>query len=158
MMQRTAIRFWRSLGPRLLPFADAASPDLPLSRLLRLALFQVSVGMAVVLLNGILNRVMVVELGIGASLVSAMVAIPILFAPFRALVGQTPISYLATWRMQRAAYLLEMGTLSIAEIAARVGYASELAFAKAFRRLIGTPPGAYARRHARGRVAIERTR
>ena len=77
---------------------------------------------------------------------------------FRALVGQTPISYLATWRMQRAAYLLEMGTLSIAEIAARVGYASELAFAKAFRRLIGTPPGAYARRHARGRVAIETTR
>lgn len=66
---------------------------------------------------------------------------------FRALVGQTPISYLATWRMQKAAYLLEMGTLSIAQIAERVGYASELAFAKAFRRLIGTPPGKYARRH-----------
>jgi AraC-like DNA-binding protein len=66
---------------------------------------------------------------------------------FRALVGQTPVSYLATWRMQKAAYLLEMGTLSIAQIAERVGYASELAFAKAFRRLIGTPPGEYARRH-----------
>lgn len=64
---------------------------------------------------------------------------------FRSLVGQTPVSYLATWRMQKGAYLLEMGTLSIAEIAERVGYASELAFAKAFRRRIGMPPGAYAR-------------
>jgi AraC-like DNA-binding protein len=69
---------------------------------------------------------------------------------FRLLVGQTPVSYLATWRMQKAAYLLEMGTLSITQIAERVGYASELAFAKAFRRVIGVPPGAYARRHARG--------
>jgi AraC-like DNA-binding protein len=69
---------------------------------------------------------------------------------FRELVGQTPVSYLATWRMQKAAYLLEMRTLSIAQVAERVGYASELAFAKAFRRLIGTPPGAYAREHARG--------
>lgn len=67
---------------------------------------------------------------------------------FRALVGQTPVSYLATWRMQKAAYLLEMGTLSIAQIAERVGYASELAFAKAFRRVIGLPPGTYARRHS----------
>jgi hypothetical protein len=47
---------------RLLPFSDAASHDLPLSRLMRLALFQVSVGMALVLLIGTLNRVMIVEL------------------------------------------------------------------------------------------------
>jgi len=69
---------------------------------------------------------------------------------FHALVGKTPVSYLAAWRMQKAAYFLEMRTLSIAEIAPRVGYASELAFAKAFRRLMGTPPGAYARQHAKG--------
>lgn len=69
---------------------------------------------------------------------------------FLALVGKTPVSYLAAWRMQKAAYFLEMGTLSITEIAPRVGYASELAFAKAFRRLMGTPPGAYARQHAKG--------
>jgi len=69
---------------------------------------------------------------------------------FRALVGQTPVGYLASWRMQKAAYLLEMGTLTIAQIAERVGYMSELAFSKAFRRLIGMPPGAYARRRARG--------
>ena len=69
---------------------------------------------------------------------------------FRALVGQTPGGYLATWRMQKAAYLLEMGTLTIAQVAERVGYMSELAFSKAFRRLIGVPPGAYARRHMKG--------
>ena len=69
---------------------------------------------------------------------------------FRTLVGQTPVSYLAAWRMQKAAYLLEMGTLSIAQIAEQVGYTSELAFAKAFRRLMGIPPGAYARQHTRG--------
>jgi AraC-like DNA-binding protein len=75
---------------------------------------------------------------------------------FRALVGETPINYLATWRMQKAAYLLEMGTMSIVDVAARVGYASELAFAKAFRRLIGVPPGAYARRHTRGGAEAQR--
>ncbi len=52
-----------SLGPRFLPFADAATPELPMGRLLRLSLFQVTVGMAVVLLIGTLNRVMIVELG-----------------------------------------------------------------------------------------------
>lgn len=75
------------LGPRFLPFADAASPDLPLSRLLRLSLFQVSVGMALVLLVGTLNRVMIVELGVAASLVGLMISLPLVFAPFRALIG-----------------------------------------------------------------------
>jgi hypothetical protein len=56
-------------------------------RLLRLSLFQVSVGMAVVLLNGTLNRVMIVELGVPAWLVALMVALPLVFAPFRALIG-----------------------------------------------------------------------
>jgi len=78
---------WGELAPKFLPFADAASEDLPLSRLLRLSLFQVSVGMALVLLVGTLNRVMIVELHVPASIVSIMVAIPLLFAPFRALIG-----------------------------------------------------------------------
>jgi BCD family chlorophyll transporter-like MFS transporter len=81
------LRAWVDLGPRFLPFADAATPDLPLSRLLRLSLFQVSVGMALVLLIGTLNRVMIVELGVPASLVAVMLAVPLLFAPFRALIG-----------------------------------------------------------------------
>jgi BCD family chlorophyll transporter-like MFS transporter len=75
------------MGSRFLPFADAATPDLPLSRLLRLSLFQISVGMALVLLIGTLNRVMIVELKVPASIVSIMVALPIVFAPLRALIG-----------------------------------------------------------------------
>ena len=89
-MKRLAQRLtgaWFSLGSRYLPFADVATPDLPLSRLLRLSLFQVSVGMAMVLLVGTLNRVMIVELRVPASLVGLMVALPLVFAPFRALIG-----------------------------------------------------------------------
>ena len=81
------VRSWASMGTRFLPFADAATPDLPLARLLRLGLFQVSVGMALVLLVGTLNRVMIVELQVPASLVAVMLALPVLYAPFRALVG-----------------------------------------------------------------------
>jgi BCD family chlorophyll transporter-like MFS transporter len=76
-----------TLGPRFLPFADAATTELPLGRLLRLSLFQVSVGMAVVLLNGTLNRVMIVELNVPTWLVALMVSLPLLFAPFRAFIG-----------------------------------------------------------------------
>ena len=78
---------WLALGPRYLPFADLATSDLPLGRLLRLSLFQVSVGMALVLLVGTLNRVMIVELEVAASLVGIMLALPLVFAPFRALIG-----------------------------------------------------------------------
>ena len=76
-----------SFGYRWLPFADAASEDLSLGRLLRLSMFQISTGMVVVLLTGTLNRVMVVELGQAASWVSLMLAIPLLLAPARALIG-----------------------------------------------------------------------
>ncbi|MBO6756090.1 MAG: PucC family protein [Roseibium sp.] len=75
------------VGPRYLPFADAATESLPLSRLLRLSLFQVTVGMALVLLVGTLNRVMIVELNVSASLVGIMISLPLVFAPFRALIG-----------------------------------------------------------------------
>jgi BCD family chlorophyll transporter-like MFS transporter len=86
-VSQKVMRTWIGLGPRFLPFADAATPDLPLSRLLRLSLFQVSVGMALVLLVGTLNRVMIVELGVPASLVGVMISLPLIFAPFRALIG-----------------------------------------------------------------------
>ena len=48
-MNRKLATAWTRIGPGLLPFADVASQELPLRRLLRLSLFQVSVGMAVVL-------------------------------------------------------------------------------------------------------------
>ena len=86
-VSQSVMKAWIGLGSRFLPFADAATPDVPLSRLLRLSLFQVSVGMSLVLLVGTLNRVMIVELGVPASLVAVMLALPLVFAPFRALIG-----------------------------------------------------------------------
>ncbi|MGF1474588.1 MAG: PucC family protein [Geminicoccaceae bacterium] len=101
---------WMRVGTAFLPFADAASEELPLRRLLRLSLFQISVGMAVTLLTGTLNRVMIVELAVPAWLVAAMVSLPLLFAPARALIGfrsDTHRSFLG-WR--RVPYIW-MGTL-----------------------------------------------
>jgi len=86
-LTQRAVNYWIGFGARFLPFADAATPDLPLSRLLRLSLFQVSVGMALVLMVGTLNRVMIVELDVPASLVGVMISLPLLFAPFRAVIG-----------------------------------------------------------------------
>ncbi len=103
-------RNWSRLGPGLLPFADAATPELPLLRLLRLSLFQVSVGMAVVLLIGTLNRVMIVELGVPAWLVGVMVSLPLVFAPFRALVGFRSDTHRSVLGWKRVPYIW-MGTL-----------------------------------------------
>jgi BCD family chlorophyll transporter-like MFS transporter len=93
-----------------LPFADAASKDLPLSRLLRLSLFQVSVGMATVLLNGTLNRVMIVELGVPTFLVALLIAIPLVAAPFRALVGHKSDTHRSVLGWRRVPYIW-FGTL-----------------------------------------------
>ena len=57
---RKMIELWQRLGTRFMPFADAASAEMPLSRLLRLSLFQVSAGCVMVLLTGTLNRVLFV--------------------------------------------------------------------------------------------------
>ena len=75
------------LGTKWLPFADVANEELPFSRLLRLSLFQLSVGLVQTLFAGTLNRVMIVELAVPASVVAIMLAIPLLVAPLRALVG-----------------------------------------------------------------------
>ena len=104
------ISAWASLGPRFLPFADAATPELPLSRLLRLSLFQVSVGMALVLLVGTLNRVMIVELKVPASLVSIMIALPLVFAPLRALIGFRSDTHRSALGWRRVPFIW-MGTL-----------------------------------------------
>lgn len=99
-----------TIGPRFLPFADAASADLPLSRLLRLSLFQVSVGMALVMLVGTLNRVMIVELNVPSALVSIMVSLPLLFAPLRALIGFRSDKHRSALGWRRVPYIW-MGTL-----------------------------------------------
>ena len=109
-VSRKLVQTWVSLGPRFLPFADAATPELPLGRLLRLSLFQVSVGMALVLLVGTLNRVMIVELGVPASLVAVMIALPVLYAPFRALVGFRSDNHRSALGWKRVPYIW-MGTM-----------------------------------------------
>lgn len=109
-VSRKLVQTWAGLGPRFLPFADAATPELPLGRLLRLSLFQVSVGMALVLLVGTLNRVMIVELGVPASLVAVMIALPVLYAPFRALVGFRSDNHKSALGWKRVPYIW-MGTM-----------------------------------------------
>ncbi|MEL7125025.1 MAG: PucC family protein [Pseudomonadota bacterium] len=95
----------KALSLRALPFADAASPDLPLGQLLRLSLFQVSVGMASVMLLGTLNRVMIVELSVPAMIVAIMIALPVLIAPFRALLGFRSDTYKSSIGWKRVPYI-----------------------------------------------------
>ena len=104
-INRKFISALQQIGPRFLPFADAATRDLPLSRLLRLSLFQVSVGMALVLLTGTLNRVMIVELDVPAWLVGLMVSIPVLIAPFRALIGFKSDTHKSVLGWRRVPYI-----------------------------------------------------
>jgi BCD family chlorophyll transporter-like MFS transporter len=103
-------RQWSRVGTRFMPFADAATPELPLGRLLRLSLFQVSVGLAIVLLVGTLNRVMIVELAVPAWLVAGMLALPLVFAPARALVGFRSDHHRSVLGWRRVPYIW-MGTL-----------------------------------------------
>jgi MFS transporter, BCD family, chlorophyll transporter len=113
-MKRTArdvvIQSWVRLSPKFLPFADAATVELPIGRLLRLSLFQISVGMALVLMNGTLNRVMIVELGVPASLVALMISLPLVFAPFRALIGFKSDTHRSVLGWKRVPYVW-MGTM-----------------------------------------------
>ena len=113
-----AAKLWTGVGTRFLPFADVATAELPLGRLLRLSLFQVSVGMATVLLIGTLNRVMIVEMGMAAWLVALMVALPLLFAPFRALIGYRSDTHRSVLGWKRVPYiwmgsLIQFGGLAI---------------------------------------------
>jgi AraC-like DNA-binding protein len=59
---------------------------------------------------------------------------------FTQFVGQPPIQYLAQWRIQLAARLLADGTAKVAAVARDVGYESEAAFSRAFKRLVGISP------------------
>jgi len=95
---------------RMLPFSDAASAGFPMRDLLRLSLFQVSVGMATVMLLGTLNRVMIVELNVAAVIVAAMIALPVLSAPFRAMFGFRSDTYRSAIGWKRIPFLW-FGTL-----------------------------------------------
>jgi AraC-like DNA-binding protein len=59
---------------------------------------------------------------------------------FRELVGESPMAYLARWRITRAAHLLHGGRQPVARVAEQVGYRSDAVFSKAFRRITGQAP------------------
>ena len=107
---RASTRFWARMGTRFLPFADAASAELPLKRLFRLSLFQITVGMAAVMLIGTLNRVMIVELHTRSWLVAMMVSLPLVFAPLRALIGHKSDNHRSILGWKRVPYIW-FGTL-----------------------------------------------
>ena len=93
------------ISKKLLPFSDAESKNFSLLQLLRLSLFQISVGMATVMLAGTLNRVMIVELGVPASLVAIMIAIPVLIAPLRTFFGFKSDTYKSVIGWRRIPYM-----------------------------------------------------
>jgi AraC-like DNA-binding protein len=68
---------------------------------------------------------------------------------FTQFVGQPPMQYLANWRMQLATNYLRSGNESVASIANRVGYESEAAFSRAFKKVLGTPPGEWRVQHVK---------
>ena len=63
-------------------------------------------------------------------------------ARFADLVGESPMHYVTRWRMHVALTLLQEDEASIGELAFRLGYQSEAAFSRAFKRVIGVSPGA----------------
>src|SRR4028118_13769 len=93
-----------------MPVTDLAGGEVRLRQLLRLSLFQISVGMVQTLFFGTLNRVMIVELGVSAALVSVFIAIPLLVAPFRALVGFRSDTHRSVLGWRRVPFIL-MGQL-----------------------------------------------
>src|SRR5215813_4130042 len=72
---------------------------------------------------------------------------------FTELVGDTPMQYLTRWRMQLAATLLRSRAASVSEAASEVGYASEAAFSRAFKKVVGVSPGAWRERQGDGAPA-----
>jgi AraC-like DNA-binding protein len=64
---------------------------------------------------------------------------------FRHFLGDSPMAYLAAWRLKLGAEMLQSGEASVAEVAASVGYGSEAAFNRAFKREFGRPPAQFRR-------------
>ncbi|HSB72173.1 MAG TPA: AraC family transcriptional regulator [Candidatus Methylomirabilis sp.] len=65
---------------------------------------------------------------------------------FSELIGESPMHYLTAWRMHVARQMLREHRFTIPEVAARVGYQSEAAFNRAFKRAAGAPPGLWLKR------------
>jgi AraC-like DNA-binding protein len=67
---------------------------------------------------------------------------------FIRLIGMPPMHYLASWRMQVAMQKLRSTSASLAQVAEGVGYESEAAFSRAFKKAVGTAPASWRRSHS----------
>jgi len=105
MTIRTVGQWARRLPMNYLPFADVASADLPMGRLMRLSLFKFTMGITTALMIGTLNRVMIVELSVAAWLVALMLALPMLVAPFRAITGYQSDTHRSAFGWRRVPYM-----------------------------------------------------
>jgi len=103
-----------------------------------------AVGVALTLMHRDISRrwtVAALAKGVGLSRTSFAVR-------FRALAGESPLQYLARYRLEKAARLLRTSSAGVAEIAQQVGYASEAAFCRAFGKRMGAPPATFRKRFA----------
>ena len=73
-------------------------------------------------------------------------------ARFKELLGQTPLEYVTGWRMQKAMQLLEQRDKKLIDVARSVGYESDAAFSKAFKRVVGANTGEYIKGRSEGRI------
>jgi BCD family chlorophyll transporter-like MFS transporter len=115
---RVTLQALEGVSERYLPFADAATEQLPLGRLVRLGLFQATVGMSMALLAGTVNRVMIVELAVAAGIVGVMLMLPMVSAPLRAVVGHRSDQLHSAFGWRRVPFLwfgtlLQFGGLAI---------------------------------------------
>jgi AraC-like DNA-binding protein len=74
---------------------------------------------------------------------------------FKEMVGETPLEYLTSWRMQKAAALLQKGDMKLMDVARSVGYDSEAAFSTAFKRVVHVAPSEFRRRFLALRAHVE---
>jgi AraC-like DNA-binding protein len=106
------------------------------------AVFDPQIGAALGVIHDRVNTPWTVESLAGAAGVSRSA-----FAVrFKELLGQTPLEYVTEWRMQKAMQLLEQRDKKLVDVARSVGYESDAAFSKAFKRIVGASPGEYLKR------------
>ena len=110
------------------------------------AIFDPQMGTALSAIHDSVNRPWTVEsLAAAAGMSRSAFA-----ARFKELLGQTPLEYVTEWRMQKAMQLLEQRDKKLIDVARSVGYESDAAFSKAFKRVVGASPGEYFRRGFEG--------
>jgi AraC-like DNA-binding protein len=135
----------------LLVYVARSSTSVPLPRWGR-PLRDTRIEKAITLLNSDLSKRWTVELLARAVGLSR----PVFARQFARALGLSPMRYLTQRRMQVAAALLQGSDAALAEVARRVGYESEFAFNRAFKRHYEVPPGVYRQRPIVALASVQR--